>query len=230
VVHGSAVPDPMTTRTWPSERAASAVWAALSLALFCASSLGVFAINTVMRLFTDVPHLFEMAEWSVVWGALAVVGVLAAGRLAFGRWLPVSMTALTVAASGTVLSAVFHVVLQQWALTRFGEMDADLIGWTAGLFAVLLGISTSAFGVLVAPRGSAAWPLAFVLTGSAMTAFIVLANVPGLGDGIDPESWPLAIWLGLSGLYGAVVSLIAVMRAREHQIIPSGIGPPTDHS
>jgi hypothetical protein len=56
--------------------------------------------------------------------------------------------------------------------------------------------------------------LAFVLLGAAATIFIVLGNAPGLGDGIEPESWPLAIWLGVSGLYAAAVTIACVVRAR----------------
>ena len=69
-------------------------------------------------------------------------------------------------------------------------------------------------GVFVAPRGAAGWPLAFVLLGAALVVWIVLGNVPGLGDGIKPQSWPLAIWLGISGLYTAFVSIACVIRAR----------------
>lgn len=203
-----------TTTCWRFGRYATAAWAALSLGLFCASSLGVFATNTVVRLFTDVPHLVEMAEWSITWGLLGMLGVLISARLVFGRWLRVSAQAVLIGSSGIVLSAGFHVVLQQWSVTRFGEMDPDLIGLTSGLFGVLLGISTSAFGVFVAPRGSTQWPLAFVLAGGLIALLIVATNVPGITDGIDPESWPLAIWLGISAVYAAAVTLASVVKAR----------------
>ena len=190
------------------------VWTALSLASFLAASTGIFVVKTVGRLFAEVPHLVEMAEWSVVWGVLALVGVLVGGRLAFGRWLQVSVIALVIAGIGIALSAIVHVVLQQWAVARFGYYDAEFVWWTAGLFAVLIGLATSAFGVFVAPRGAANWPLAFVLLGGALATFIVLGNLPGLSDGIEPESWPLAIWLGISGLYAAAVTLASAMKAR----------------
>jgi hypothetical protein len=182
---------------------------------FGASSTAIFAVNTVVRFFVDIPHLVEMAEWSVVWGALSVVGVLMAGRLAFGRPLRLSIVGLALAGTGIVLSATVHVVLQQWAVIRVGHYDAEWFGWTAGMFAVLIGLATAAFGVFIAPRGTAGWPLAFVLLGGALTAWIVLSNVPGLEDGIAPDSWPLAIWLGISGLYAVVVTVTSVIRARK---------------
>ena len=34
-----------------------------------------------------------------------------------------------------------------------------------------------------------------------MVGLVVAANVPGLGDGIEPESWPLAIGIGMSAVF-----------------------------
>jgi hypothetical protein len=44
-------------------------------------------------------------------------------------------------------------------------------------------------------------------------AVIVGSNLPGLRDGIAAESWPLAIWVGLSGMYALVVTGLVVRRA-----------------
>jgi hypothetical protein len=178
------------------------------------SSLGIFVVNTVVRAFGDVPHTIEMAEWPIVWGTLALAGVLIAGRLVFGRWLAVGGLAVALAVLGIALSATVNVVLQQWAIARFGVMDADYVGWTAGLFTVLIGLAVAAFGVYVAPRHAVRWPLGFVVLGFVLTGVIVAANVPGLSDGIDPESWPLAIWLGITGFYAATVTAACFMRAR----------------
>jgi hypothetical protein len=193
---------------------APVIWAAISLVCFVAANMGIFVVNAVVRLFADVPHLFEMAEWSVVWGVLALIGVLLGGRVAFGRWLSLNAAALVVAGTGIALSAIVHVVLQQWAVARFGYYDPEFVWWTAGSFAVLIGLATSAFGVFVSPRGAESWPLAFVLLGGALVILIVLGNLPGLADGIEPASWQLAIWLGISGLYAAGVTIATVMRAR----------------
>ncbi|MEO8246149.1 MAG: hypothetical protein ABI622_03425 [Chloroflexota bacterium] len=44
-------------------------------------------------------------------------------------------------------------------------------------------------------------------------AFVLLSNISGLGDGIADDSWPLAIWVGLSGLCAPVTAGAAVRRA-----------------
>lgn len=193
---------------------APVAWSTMSLVLFLASSLAIFVVTWVVRGYADLPHLVEMAGWSVLWGICSVLGVLIAGRLAFGRRLPVPASGLGFAAAGIALSAVVNVVLQQWVIARFGYFDSEFVGWTAALFAVMVGLATATLGVFVAPRGAVRWPLTFVLLGAGMVVFIVLANVPGLRDGIEPESWPLAFWLGASGLYAAVVCTASLLKAR----------------
>ncbi|MEP7040758.1 MAG: hypothetical protein ABI864_04195 [Chloroflexota bacterium] len=42
---------------------------------------------------------------------------------------------------------------------------------------------------------------------------IVVSSIPGLADGIAHESWPLAIWVGLSGAYALIVAGLVARRA-----------------
>jgi hypothetical protein len=193
---------------------AGLTWTVLSLALFVAAAFGVFPVSMVLRLFVETTHALDMTLWSMVWAALAALGVLVAARVAFGTWPRVGPGGLAVVAIGTALSVGTHLTLQSWAEARFGYYDPDFIGWTAGLFAILVGLATAAFGVMVAPRGAAAWPLAFVLLGSAGVALVLAGNLPGLADGLAPDSWPLAAWLGASGLYAAGVTAASFTRAR----------------
>jgi hypothetical protein len=114
---------------------------------------------------------------------------------------------------GVALSAVVHVVLQQWEIARFGVPEAEYVGWTAALFAVLIGLAVAAFGAFVAPKPAIGLPVSAVLLGAAGVAFILVTNIPGLGDGVADDSWPLAIWVGLSGLYALVAAGPAVRLA-----------------
>src|SRR5918999_1736505 len=172
------------------------VWAALSFATFVAALFATLPILAVVSWFGDVPHLTEMAAWSVVWGGLSLIGVLVAARVASGTWLPLHLPGIMTAVVGVALSGAVHVVLQQWEIARFGVPDAEYVGWTAGLFAVLIGLAVAVLGVFLAPKAAIWWPVSAVLLGAAAVAFILLANIPGLGDGIADDSWPLAIWVG----------------------------------
>jgi hypothetical protein len=212
----------MTTTTLDRARTAGAglAWTILSFVLFLAAAFGVFPVTAVLRVFVETTHSLDMALWSVAWAFLAALGVLVAGRLAFGAWPRVGAGAAAVLAIGTALSVGENLALQAWATSRFGYPDPEFIGWTAGLFAVLVGLATAAFGVFVAPRGAAGWPLAFVLLGSALVVFVLASNLPGLADGLAPDSWPLAGWLGAGGLYAAAVTAACLIRARSDPAAP----------
>jgi hypothetical protein len=164
--------------------------------------------------FAGLLRVPDTAAFTVTWACLAIVAVLVAGRIAFGQWLPVNFAALSVAVIGIGLAVGVDTMLREWATARLGYYDPDQVWWSAGLFAVLIGLATATFGVIVAPRGYGWWPAAFALPAAAGVLFIVLSNVPGLRDGIDPQSWPLAIWIGLGGVYALAAGALAVVRAR----------------
>jgi hypothetical protein len=190
-------------------------WTALSLFAFAAALFATLPVLVAAQLLVDVPHLTQMTLWSVVWGLLSMAGVLVAARLAFGQWLSISPLAILLAATGVALSAIVHVVLQQWEIQRFGLVEPDNVGLTAGLFALLIGLSTAAFGAMVAPKTVRAWPAAATVAGAVAVAGVVALNLPGLDDGLAQESWPLAIWLSFSLAYALVAAASVVRRLRE---------------
>lgn len=188
-------------------------WAALSFTGFVASLFAVLPFTFAMKLIWDAPHLAQMGAWSVIWGVLSLIGLLVAARLVFGAWLRPRPLAVAIAGVGIGLSAVLNVVLQRWETIRFGITEPELVGLTAGLFAVLIGLSVAAFGAFLVPRRLIGWPLAMVVLGFAGVAIIVLSNIPGLQDGIGADSWPLAICVGLSGAYAIVTAGLVLRRA-----------------
>ena len=188
-------------------------WASLSLVFFVAALFAALPLLAAVNLVWDAPHLAEMAIWSPVWGILSILGVLLAAQVALGAWLRPPPIAIGIAAAGLGLSAVVNVVLQQWEMTRFGITEPELVGPTAALFAVLTGLAVAAFGAFLAPRRLIAWPMAAVVLGFLGVAVIVASNLPGLSDGIAAESWPLAVWVGISGLYALVTTGLVIRRA-----------------
>jgi len=188
-------------------------WASLSVVFFVAALFAVLPVIAAMQLVWNAPHLAQMAAWGPAWGILAVGGVLLAAQVSLGAWLRPSPTAIGIATVGICLSSVVNVVLQQWEMTRFGITEPELVGPTAGLFAVLIGLAVASFAALIAPRRVIGWPLAAVVLGFLGVATIVLSNLPGLRDGISPESWPLAIWAGISGLYALAATGLVIRRA-----------------
>jgi hypothetical protein len=188
-------------------------WAALSFTLFIAALLAIFPILAALRLFGEIPHLAQMALWSLSWGVLSVLGVLVAAQLVFGAWLRPRPLGVGIAAVGIGLSAVLNVVLQQWQISSIGFVDPDYLGVTAGLFAVLIGLAVAGFAAFLVPKQLIGWPLAAVMLGSLGVAVIVLSNAPALQDGIGPNGWALAICVGLSGVYALITGGLVVRRA-----------------
>ena len=182
-------------------RAGAAFFAAFGVAISVVSR-AVFpdAVSSGLRL--------DLAGFLLLIGAFGSGAVLIAGRAAFGRSLEARPRHLILPAAGIALAIGIELALHEWATLSIGYYDSDHIGWTAGLsFAVVL-IAVAWFGVLVAPPGAGAPPRIGLGLSAMLVVLIVLSNVPGLGDGIGPTSWPLAILVGSSATYaiGAVIT------------------------
>jgi hypothetical protein len=154
----------------------------------------------------------DLAIWLIGWAALSMAGVVSAGRLVFRRWLQIGWAPVVSAAVGIALAAAVELTLHAWAFAQFSAFDVDFIGWTVGLPFALVPTTVALFGVLIAPRGSVKPPTLVLLVMAGIVAFIVLDNVPGAVDGIDPASWPLAALVALSGLYAMGAVAIGLRR------------------
>jgi hypothetical protein len=187
-------------------------WAILSLVAFGGAFTGAVGVLSLAQRFVDVPHLVDLMLWCVLTGASSLVAVLVLGRLSFGHWLAVGRMAVGLAVLGIGLAVALLLSLWQWGSDRFGVVDWDYLGWTGWLHVFVLALAMAVFGVFVAPRRAVIWPLIATLGGAIVTLAIIATNVPGLRDGIDPESWPLAIWIGVSGVYAIGTALLAIRR------------------
>jgi hypothetical protein len=97
-----------------------------------------------------------------------------------------------------------------------GYYDWDFIGWTAGLsFSVVL-VAVAWFGVTVAPSSAQLPPRIGLGLGAVLVVLIVLSNVPALGDGIGPNSMPLAMLVGLSAGYAIAAIVISLRGMAAH--------------
>jgi hypothetical protein len=202
-------------KTVPPIRAARAwLWAALTIvglmvAFFAA--FGIAAAAASAGLFPrpgDTDLRLDLALLLLLMGVIGVIGVLPAARIGFGSRLVVRPRHLILPAVGIALAIGVELALHEWARLSSIGYDWDFIGWTAGLsFAVVI-VAVAWFGVTVAPLGATAPPRIGLGLSAMLVVFIVLSNVPGLGDGIGPNSWPLAILVGSSAAYaiGAVIT------------------------
>lgn len=199
-----------TTVAWQFGAASPWLWALGSLAWFVASAF------LTLPLVAALPAQFLLQP--LVWGTSVLAGALVLARGAFGRWLPVPWSALTMALVGIVLAGLLDESLHGWALGRFGVFDWDVVGPTAGLSALLVGSTAAGFGVLVAPRGASLPPLAFAVGGALLSGLVVAMNMPGLGDGLSADSVLAALGVGACGAYALLVAFIAVVVAARREL------------
>jgi hypothetical protein len=201
----------------PTSRVAPWLWAALSVAVWVASFFVAFTVlagaSMIGLLVPDVGGLrTELAVLLGLYGILAASGALAAARLVFRRWPAVGARDAIVPLIGLALAMAVELGLHAWTTSRFTYYDWDMVGWTALLSFMLVALAVATLAVLVAPRGSALPPLVAQVAGAMLVGLIVLSNVGGITDGVEPESWPLAILVGLSAVYAAVVVVIGARR------------------
>lgn len=154
-------------------------------------------------------HGIGLAMWPVAWGAITLPGVLLAANLVFTIGPSVRRSALPLPLVGIGLAALIQLLLHDWSVARFGLIDAEVIGLSAGLFAVLVGLATATFAVLIAPPRAAAWPAGVALICAGGVLLVVLANVPGVVDGIAAASLPLALAIGAVAAYALACAVVA---------------------
>ena len=190
------------------------MWAALS---FIAFALGLLLSLPIIGFLTGtlgLPHRSSLAAWPLVWGTLSIGACVLAAELVFALRPRITARALAVAAGGLGLAAGTQLALFDWSVARYGRIDSDLVGPTAGMFAIMVALATAGFSVLIAPGRAVAWPAGATLLASITTISIGAANLSGLTDGPGASTWPLAAALGLDGLYALTVAGIAIVALR----------------
>ena len=182
---------------------------ALPIAFMAAFGVAVAAISRSLVPNTGEGLRIDLALWLLCFGALGLLGVLVAGRLAFRRWLPVRAEHLAVAAVGVAVAIGVELTLHEWAEASIGFYDSDFVGWTAGLSFSVVVLAIALFGLAVAPSGAGTPPKLCTRLAVVLVLFIILSNLPVLEDGIGPHSWPLVISIGLAGVYAIAAATIA---------------------
>jgi hypothetical protein len=196
--------------SWRLGASAPWLWALASLLWFVASAY------LTLPLVTAMPAQFFLQP--LVWGGAVLGGALLLARVAFSRWLQVRWPALALALVGLVLAGLLEASLHAWAATRFGVFAWELVGPTAGLFAVIVGSAAAGFGVLVAPRRASLPPVLLAVGGALLSGLVVAVNMPGLADGIGAASVVPALLVAAGGAYALVVAFISVLVAVRREL------------
>ena len=203
----------------PATPRAGAIWAALSFIAFALALVLSLPILGFLTWTLALPHRSSLAAWPLVWGTFSIVACILAAELVFALRPRITTRALAVAAGGLGLAAGTQLALFEWSVARYGRIDPELVGWTGWAFAVMVALATAGFGVLIAPGRSVAWPAAVALVASVATIAIGASNLGGLTDGPGASTWPLAVALGMDGLYALAIAGISMVALRGGQPI-----------
>lgn len=206
----------VTQEPQPRVTAARTVgWTLTGIGVFVASPFVVIPLMARMEEMTALPHVSSLAAWSLAWGALSAATIYVTTRAFFAEAVRVPAAAWLSLAGGVGLSAATTVALYYRVVAAFGYYDPDFAAMTSLLWIALLAVALGAFGVAIAPRGARV-PAAVVVVAFAFVSLAIgISDATGAGDGIRPESWPLAVVMSLSMVYVAGVAVGALRAAAE---------------
>ena len=207
-------------------------WAGLGLlAVVAAFFAGFGATNVAVQAGLGAGESSAAPRWDLAiglfaFGSFGLIGLVVAGRLAFGSWPVVSRAGITLALIGVLLAAAFELALHEWARLHIGQYDVDYVWPTAILSALLVLSGLSTFAVLLVP--SSVVPLTLVSLGLVTVAAtsILASNVPGSFDGIEPESWPISWLMAAGAAYIVVAASVGTLRLRRREGLPEENPPP----
>lgn len=203
-----------------ADRATTWIWGACLLAGWVLAFLAAFGIASTLLSRDLLPGRMDTnLRWDIAFlnatmGVLGMVAVLGVRRIVFGSWLGVRPWHLLIPLVGFAISIAHDLVLHEWVEARIGQYDFDHVAPTAVLSWTTILVAVSVFASLVAPRGRAFPPMTSLMAAVSIVLLITVMNAPGLGDGIEPESWTLAMLIGLSATYAIGCVLVAARQAR----------------
>ena len=209
----------MTTDVRPDRPSAIARWLLLSAAGVVAAFLVAFGIATLPGRFGSGSDTFwsalrlDIGLWLAMFGIFGILAVWIAARQCFGA-RPVGWGVLLVPCAGIALAVAEELALHEWAEASIGYYDWDFIGPTAALSFLLVLVAIGVFAKRIAPAAASGLVAIGVFIGASLIVLVVASNIPVLGDGIGPNSWPAAIAIGLAGIYALVAVVAALGRPR----------------
>jgi hypothetical protein len=199
-----------------------ALWALSGAILYVASAfaslLAVAVIEQVVlvplgiraeagTLALSVRNGIHAAAWGAVAAALAIpIGARLVGRVRFG-WL-----SWLVLAVGLALAAVTTALVEEFVRARFGMFEPRATGFTIFAGPALVGIALAGWAALAVPRSQRVVLSMATVAAAIGLGVAMLPSLPGLSDGIDAASVPLAIVLGLDAVLSVAAVVLVLVR------------------
>jgi hypothetical protein len=209
----------VTTIAPQTTRSGVGSWAAAGFALYVV--LGVVSLLVVARAGDMLAEPFGIdigagtvglsirnGVHHVAWGLTVVLVAAPLGR----RLVPsirFERQSVPVLLSGLALAGMSEFLLNEWARERFTYFDPEYVGLAGFAPAATVAIAVASWAAMSVPRASRSVLLALVVLSVVGLTVAVLPSVPGLGDGLDPSSVPLAVALVADGAFAVFALAIA---------------------
>jgi hypothetical protein len=194
-------------------------WGLLSFFGFVISfSVLIWPVGQLQQ--AGVDHAATLGAWAFLWVPTSSAGALIAARLTFGAWPAVRPSAWLIVLIGMLVSAAHFWITADWAIARYGYSDPEFVGPVFGVFALVAAAAVAGFGIQFSPRWAVWSPFLALATAVFIAGSVLLESLPGLADGLAPDSWPLAIATVAAAVYIAAVALASVARLRSSSVAP----------
>jgi len=206
-----------------------ALWAIAGVVLYVLGGIGsLLALATIEHL---VPGLGEQVAAGtvglsiqnglhpLVWGLVVAGASIPIGRRLIEN-LRFGAAGGLVLLVGLALASITTFLVDEFVRARFGYFDPEMTGFSLFAGPALVAIGLASWAALAVPSGLGLPLVAEAVAAVASLALALLPSVGGLGDGMDPESLPLAGVLLLDLVFAAAALLLVLRTA-----LASGAGP-----
>lgn len=148
----------------------------------------------------------------IAWGIATALIALPIGR----RLVPgICATGVgwSLLGTGVVLASLTTFLVQEFVRARFVWFDPEYAGFTIFTAPAIVAIGLAGWATIAVPREAGRVPAATALLAVMGLAISLLPSIEGARDGIDADSIPLVVVLGLDVAYATVVALLIARRA-----------------
>ena len=148
----------------------------------------------------------------LVWGLL-VAGISAPIGRRLVPGIRYSRDGWLVLIAGLALASVTWLLIEEFVRLRMSYFDTEYVGFAILAWPALVAIALCGWAALAVPRGSSV-PLAIALViAAAGLSIALLPSIPGVADGIDADSIPLAITFVIDLAYAALCIVLTFRHA-----------------
>jgi hypothetical protein len=127
-----------------------------------------------------------------VWGLLVAGAAIPIGRRLVAG-VRFSRASWLVLGAGLVLATVTWLLIEEFVRSRMSSFDPEYVGFTILTYPALVAVAVLGWAAAAVPRGVGGPLLLLLALAVVGLAVALIPSIPGVADGIEPHSLPLAV-------------------------------------